>query len=186
MYLLTIPYIYVIHCGHTRLPPYFLLMPSGPFAHQVLISLSSLFILFLLCDSLGLPGASCVSMGTGILSGNPADTMTSSSTQPELPTRSPQVLTHGTYHHNRPHWNVLLWSARWGIVPFWKLNNISLIQGLLWIWLQGWGGRKSKSKKKSPIIADSRRQRGFQRTDKWWAHSSLNYCTWIMNSSTRQ
>ena len=74
MYLLTIPYIYVIHCGHTRLPPYLLLMPSGPFAHQVPISLSSLFILFLLCDSLGLPGASCVSMGTEILSGYPLAT----------------------------------------------------------------------------------------------------------------
>jgi len=96
--------------------------------------------------------------GYGAIHTTQGDSMTSSSPAARTVNMEPTGLYSRTYHHNRPHWNVLLWSAWRGIIPFWKLNNISLIQGLLWIWLQGWGRRKSKSRKKRSILADSRRQ----------------------------
>lgn len=63
---------------------------------------------------------------------------------------SPAASPHnGTYHHKWPHRDVLLWSAWWGIIPFWKFNNILLIWGPLWIRLQRWRRRKSKNQEEN-------------------------------------
>lgn len=183
-------HMYVIHSGHTHSSALLVssspLPPPGP--HLPFISLFC--CLFLLCDSLGLPRASCVGMGGELSTRVDISPMATPWTQ-WLPLPSSQglkhcahCLYHSAYHHNRPHGNVLLWSAWWGIIPFWKLDDLSLMQGLLWIWLQWWGRRKPKSKKKCFIIADSRRQ-VVQHSRKWWARSSLNYqtCNSIINNN---
>lgn len=85
MYLLTIPYMYVIHCGYTPHP----ISPSHSF--QTLprpLSLFHLFyfvsVVFTVLNSLGLPRASWVDIhylleSEELSNGNPMHTMTSSS-----------------------------------------------------------------------------------------------------------